>query len=38
VPATVDAAKISAAYKEGVLTVTMPQREDARPKQITVGE
>ena len=38
VPATVDAAQISAAYKDGVLTVVLPQREDAKPKQITVGE
>ena len=38
VPATVDAAHISAAYKDGVLTVVLPQREDAKPKQITVGE
>lgn len=38
VPATVDAAHISASYKDGVLTVVLPQREDAKPKQITVGE
>lgn len=38
VPATVDAGRISAAYKDGVLTVRLPQREDAKPKQITVGE
>ena len=38
VPATVDAGRITAVYKEGVLTVRLPQREDARPKQITVGE
>jgi len=37
-PATVDAAKISAAYKDGVLTVRLPQREEAKPKQITIGE
>lgn len=37
-PATVDAGKISATYKDGVLTVRLPQREEARPKQITVGE
>lgn len=37
-PATVDAAKISATYKDGVLTVRLPQREEAKPKQITVGE
>ena len=37
-PATVDAGSISANYKDGVLTVRLPQREEARPKQITVGE
>jgi HSP20 family protein len=35
-PATVDAARISATYRDGVLTVHMPQREEARPKQIEV--
>ena len=35
-PATVDAARISASYKDGVLTVRLPQREEAKPKQITV--
>ena len=38
VPPTVDAGRISAGYKDGVLTVVLPQREDAKPKQITVGE
>ncbi len=38
VPATVDSGRISATYKDGVLTIRLPQREDARPKQITVGE
>jgi HSP20 family protein len=38
IPATVDASRISASYKEGVLTVRLPQREEARPKQITIGE
>jgi HSP20 family protein len=37
-PATVDAAHISATYKDGVLTVRLPQREEAKPKQIPVGE
>lgn len=37
-PATVDAAKISAGYKDGVLTIRLPQREEAKPKQITIGE
>lgn len=38
IPATVDASRISAAYKDGVLTVRLPQREEARPKQISIGE
>ncbi|PYR78829.1 MAG: hypothetical protein DMF86_05025 [Acidobacteria bacterium] len=37
-PATVDGNRISASYKDGVLTVRLPQREEARPKQIEVGE
>ena len=37
-PPTVDAAQISASYKDGILTVRIPQREEAKPKQITVGE
>jgi HSP20 family protein len=36
-PNTVDASRISAAYKDGVLTVRLPQREDAKPKQISVA-
>ena len=36
-PATVDAARIAATYKDGVLTIRLPQREEAKPKQITVG-
>jgi HSP20 family protein len=38
IPATIDASRISASYKEGVLTVRLPQREEARPKQISIGE
>jgi HSP20 family protein len=37
-PPTVDGSRISAAYKDGVLTVRIPQREEARPKQIEVTE
>jgi HSP20 family protein len=37
-PPTVDAAQITASYKDGVLTIRVPQREEAKPKQITVGE
>jgi HSP20 family protein len=35
-PPTVDAAKIGAEYKNGVLTVTLPVREEAKPRQIQV--
>jgi HSP20 family protein len=37
-PSTVDASNISAIYKDGVLTVRLPQREEAKPRQISVGE
>lgn len=36
-PATIDAASISASYKDGVLTIRLPQREEAKPKQIEVA-
>jgi HSP20 family protein len=36
-PATVDTGRIAAEYKNGVLTVTLPLREDAKPKQIDVA-
>ena len=36
-PATVDAAQISATYKDGVLTIRLPKREEARPRQIAVS-
>lgn len=35
-PNTVDGTRISASYKDGVLTVRVPQREEAKPKQINV--
>ena len=35
-PAAVDANKIQATYKDGVLTVTVPKTEEAKPKQIEV--
>jgi HSP20 family protein len=35
-PATVDGTRINASYKDGVLAIRMPQREEAKPKQITV--
>lgn len=37
-PATVDAARIQASYKDGVLTIRVPQREEAKPKQIEIKE
>ena len=36
-PNTVDAGRINATYKDGVLTIRLPQREEARPKQIAVN-
>ena len=36
-PHTVDAGKVEASYKDGVLTITLPQREEAKPKQIKVN-
>jgi len=35
-PSTVDAAKCQAAYEHGVLTLTMPKREEAKPRAIEV--
>ena len=35
--ATVDASRVSATYQDGVLTVTLPRREDTRPRQIQVN-
>ena len=35
-PATVDANRINASYKDGVLTIRVPQREEAKPRQIAV--
>ena len=35
-PTTVDQDKISATMKEGVLEVTLPKKETAKPKQISV--
>jgi HSP20 family protein len=36
IPSTIDASRIAASYKDGVLTVRLPQREEAKPKQIEV--
>jgi HSP20 family protein len=35
-PQTVDAGKVAAEYKNGVLTVRLPLREEARPRHIKV--
>jgi HSP20 family protein len=35
-PPTVDAGQVSAEYKAGVLTVRLPLREEAKPKQIKI--
>jgi HSP20 family protein len=35
-PTTVDASKVTADYKNGVLTVKLPFREEAKPRTITV--
>jgi len=36
VPTTVDSNKVSADYKDGVLTIKLPLREEAKPRQIKV--
>jgi HSP20 family protein len=36
-PHTVDSSKVEAEYKDGVLTIKLPQREEAKPKQIKVN-
>jgi len=35
-PRAVDASKVKAQYRDGVLTVTLPKAEEAKPKQIDV--
>jgi HSP20 family protein len=35
-PAFVDTAKIGAEFKDGILMLTLPKREEAKPKQIEV--
>jgi HSP20 family protein len=36
-PTSVDAGQIAASYKDGVLTIRLPRREEAKPKQITIN-
>lgn len=35
-PVSVDSSKVNASYKEGVLEITLPKKEGAKPKQIKV--
>lgn len=36
-PAAVDASKVKASYKDGVLSIDLPKAEEAKPKQIAVS-
>ena len=36
-PARVETDKVNATYKDGILTVTLPKAEDAKPKQIQIN-
>jgi HSP20 family protein len=36
-PSSVDAGRVSAAHHDGVLTVTLPRREETRPRTIEVN-
>jgi HSP20 family protein len=36
VPATVDTEKVSAEYKNGVLTISLPKKEAAKPRQVKI--
>jgi HSP20 family protein len=38
IPAAVDEEKIRADYKDGVLKIALPKKEQARPKQIKIAE
>jgi HSP20 family protein len=38
IPATVDEEKIKAEYKDGVLKIVLPKKEQAKPKQIRIAE
>lgn len=35
-PATADQSKVAATYKDGVLTVELPKREETKPRRITI--
>jgi len=36
-PTSVNAEKVAASYKDGILTVTLPKAEEAKPKQIPIN-
>ena len=36
-PASVDASKVEAAYKDGVLNVRLPRREESKPRSVPVA-
>lgn len=36
-PAAIDAKKVKASYKDGLLTISLPKAEEAKPKQIEVA-
>lgn len=36
-PRTVDAERITANYRDGILEITVPKREEAKPKQIKIA-
>jgi len=35
-PGSVDKEKVKASYKNGVLKITMPKKEESKPKQVTI--
>ena len=37
-PTSVDSARATASYADGVLTITLPKREEAKPRQIEVKD
>jgi HSP20 family protein len=37
VPSTVDTEKVEADYKNGVLTITLPKKEAAKPRQVKIA-
>lgn len=36
-PATLDAENVNAVFENGILTLTLPKKEEFKPKQITIG-